>query len=69
MNREEEYKIIAESWKAALWAVPKKPTCLFDKVKLMIMENPQGALEQNILDNNNDFWRKVYDTGTRKQKY
>lgn len=52
----EQIKIICQAWKGLLWSIPKKPTCLFDKVELLITKKPQKALEQNILDNNAAFW-------------
>lgn len=59
MTKEQEDEIIAFRW--TLWAIPKKPSCLFDEVIVNIARNPELALKQNIVENNNDFWRKAYE--------
>lgn len=66
MTREHEDKIIAIASAWNLWAIPNKPSCLFDKVIVNISRNPELALKQNIVENNDDFWRKAYDKGTRR---
>ena len=58
MTKEQEDKIIASRW--TLWAIPNKPSCLFDEVIVNIARNPELALKQNIVENNDDFWRKAY---------
>lgn len=59
MNKEQEDKIIASRW--TLWAMPKKSSCLFDEVIVNIARKPELALKQNIVENNNNFWRKSYE--------
>lgn len=61
MNKEQEDKIIAIASRWTLWAVPKKPSCLCDEVIVNIARNPELALKQNIVENNDDFWRKAYE--------
>lgn len=59
MTKEQEDKIIASRW--MLWVTPKKPSCLFDKVIVNVARNPELALKQNIVENNDEFWRKAYE--------
>lgn len=61
MTKEQEDKIIVS--RLTLWAIPKKPSCLFDEVIVNIARNPELALKQNIVENNNNFWRKTYEQG------
>ena len=59
MTKEEEDEIIASQW--TLWPIPKEPSCFFDEVIINIVRNPELALKQNIVENNDDFWRKAYE--------
>lgn len=44
-----------------LWPIPKNPSCLLDKAIINMAKNPELALKLNIIENNNKFWRKVYE--------
>lgn len=65
MTKEQEDEIIASQW--TLWATPKKPTCFFDEVIVNIVKTTELALKQNIVEKNDEFWRKAYEQGTRRQ--
>ena len=58
MTKEQKDNIIASRW--TLWDIPNKPSCLFDEVIVNIARNPELALKQNIVENNDNFWRKAY---------
>lgn len=58
MGKKQEEKIIAFRW---IWAMLKKQSCLLDKVIVNIAKNPELALKQNIVENNNEFLRKAYE--------
>jgi hypothetical protein len=58
MSKEQEDKIIASQW--TLWAIPKKPSCLFDEVLVNIARNPELALKQNIVENENKIHTCLY---------
>lgn len=59
MTKEQENEIIASRW--TLWTIPKSSSCFFDEVIVNIARSPELALKQNIVDNNDDFWRKAYE--------
>ena len=61
MTKEQEDKIIAIASQWTLWPIPEQPSCLFDEVIVNIARNPELALKQNIVENNDEFWRKAYE--------
>lgn len=61
MAKEQEDKIIEIASRYTLWAIPKNPSCLLDEVIVNIERNPEVVLKQNMGENNDEFWRKVYE--------
>lgn len=61
MTKEQEDKIIAIASQWTLWPIPKKPSSLLDEAIVNIAKNPELALKQNIVENNDEFWRKAYE--------